>query len=132
MDFLSPSQAKSLRPSFQDVEVSGLGTLRIRRLPIVEKFSLANIWNDADRDPETDEIAQEAVFMTFSKMVCRCLESPNPDESWDTEEGYEVICSLDIKELSRLKTIVMDLNGLSSADEFDDSVEDETEEVKNA
>lgn len=105
------------RPPYQDIPIAGLGTFRMNRLSSYERLKMRmDLGSMTDENGEPDE---EQIINCMSRVICKCLGG-----DFLTDDGLEVIRTLEFDELSELISRVSYVNGCGF-----DSQGSESEEI---
>lgn len=101
---LSPADVRRLRPSFLDVPVPSLGTLRLHRIGFQRMLEFQAALDEVRSD---DEVEVADVVPHIRSIICASLGG-----EWDTEDGLEAISAIGEHELYMLSSIVNGLGGI--------------------
>jgi len=114
---LSLDRLRAQTRLYEEFEIDGLGTVRLKKLSLPDKLQIVQLLADVPKD-DAGRIANDADAIRFGiKLLGLAIVDEHDTPTFDSDEGAAALGMLAVGELNALIDAALEHNGLGSDEE---------------
>lgn len=128
---LSLSGLREKVKPWTDVEIEGVGTLRVGRMSLIDRIEFLESLDAVKKDTSGRPVSTKENIKLFVTLVCKSLVGPTGEKEFDSQQGFDLIMALDDADFYRLFDTVMANIKTKLGEDGSNPIQDELDQAKN-